>query len=50
MPEAVDGDGDWGDWDPTDNPAVSHGYSSRAAYEADRARSPAVMAPEHPEV
>jgi hypothetical protein len=25
---------DWGDWDPIDNPAVSHGYSSRAEYES----------------
>ena len=24
---------DWGNWDPKDNPAVSHGLSSRAAYE-----------------
>ena len=26
----------WGDWDPLDNPAISHGYSSRAGYEAAR--------------
>ena len=25
---------EWGDWDPKDNPATSHGFSSRAAYEA----------------
>ena len=24
---------DWGDWDPKDNPAVSHGFTSRADYE-----------------
>ena len=24
---------DWGNWDPEDNPAVSHGFSSRAEYE-----------------
>jgi len=27
-------DGGWGDWDPIDNPAVSHGFSSRAEYQA----------------
>ena len=26
----------WGDWDPLDNPAISHGYSSRAKYEEAR--------------
>ena len=26
----------WGDWDPLDNPAISHGYTSRAGYEAAR--------------
>ena len=25
---------DWGDWDPLDNPAISHGFASRGAYEA----------------
>ena len=24
---------DWGNWDPKDNPAVSHGFTSRAEYE-----------------
>jgi hypothetical protein len=27
----------WGDWDPDDNPATSHGLNSRAEYEAWRA-------------
>jgi hypothetical protein len=32
----------WGDWDPMDNPAISHGYTSRAGYEAaKRAEHPA---------
>ena len=26
----------WGDWDPEDNPAVSHGFTSRSAYQAVR--------------
>ena len=26
----------WGDWDPLDNPAISHGYTTRAGYEAAR--------------
>ena len=26
--------GGWGDWDPADNPARSHGFTSRAEYEA----------------
>jgi hypothetical protein len=29
----------WGDWDPVDNPATSHGLNSRAEYEAWRAAS-----------
>ena len=37
----------WGDWDPLDNPAVSHGYGSRVEYEDARraeraAKTPAV--------
>jgi len=24
----------WGDWDPEENPAVSHGFTSRSAYQA----------------
>ena len=29
----------WGDWDPVDNPANSHGFDNRADYEAWRAAS-----------
>jgi hypothetical protein len=29
----------WGDWDPLDNPATSHGLNSRAEYEEWRAAS-----------
>jgi hypothetical protein len=36
------GGDDWGNWSPTDNPAVSHGFDTRAAYEqwlAERTKS-----------
>ena len=31
---ATTAESQWGDWDPLDNPAVSHGFTSRAEYEA----------------
>ena len=32
-PETHAKQSDWGNWDPLDNPAVSHGFTSRSAYE-----------------
>ena len=38
MPDVPEGPAatDWGDWDPADNPAVSHGFHNRADYERAR--------------
>ena len=40
--DSDDSDGSWGSWDPEDNPATSHGYTSRREYEQARARQGAL--------
>ena len=34
--DSDDSDDSWGSWDPEDNPATSHGYTSRREYQRDK--------------